>query len=86
MKRNTKLGIIEVTDKCVGCGQCISACPYGVITIDSTTRKAIKCDYCGGDPICVKRCPSNALVYIDAEKAAELRRITTASATGILKM
>lgn len=86
MKRDTKLGVIEITNKCSGCGRCILSCPYGVIVINPITRKAIKCDYCHGDPVCVKHCPFNALVYVDAEKAAELRRITCASVAGILRM
>jgi Fe-S-cluster-containing hydrogenase component 2 len=84
MKRNSKLGVIEITDRCNGCGQCIPSCPYGIITVNPNTRKALKCDCCQGDPECVKHCPFNALVYVDAEKGAELRRIISTSIAGIL--
>lgn len=44
-----KLKIVVVDEeKCTGCQACAGACPYGIITIDPTTKKAIKCDLCGG--------------------------------------
>jgi Fe-S-cluster-containing hydrogenase component 2 len=57
-------------EKCTGCGLCIPSCPIGILKVDPVTHVAIKCDLCGGDPECVKRCPEKALKYIDAEKAA----------------
>ena len=55
-------GIVVVdSEKCVGCGECVSACPYGMI--DVVGEIAVKCDLCGGDPTCVKECYPGALVY-----------------------
>ena len=31
------------------------------------THKAFKCDLCGGDPACVKSCPTGALEYVDMD-------------------
>lgn len=53
--------------KCNGCGECITACPYGMIEQDDE-KLAFKCDYCGGDPACVKECEPGALVYPEVEK------------------
>lgn len=53
--------------KCNGCGECVTACPYGMIEQDHE-KLAFKCDYCGGDPACVKECEPEALVYPEAEK------------------
>jgi len=50
---------------CVGCQKCIQHCIYDPprIFYNKTTKKAFKCDLCGGDPACVKACPSGALKY-----------------------
>ncbi|UCF91440.1 MAG: 4Fe-4S dicluster domain-containing protein [Desulfobacterales bacterium] len=62
-----KLKIVVVDeDKCTSCGACAGACPYGMITMDPITRKAIKCDLCGNDePACVAICPSRVLGALD---------------------
>lgn len=52
---------------CVGCKVCTIACPFGTINYNSATGKVIKCDLCGGDPECAKACPTDAIVYIDAD-------------------
>jgi len=41
-----------VDDKCVGCKLCTIVCPYGTMFYDTSTRKAFKCNLCGGDPAC----------------------------------
>lgn len=47
--------ILDV-DQCIGCKACTAACPYGAISFDKAAEKAVKCDLCGGDPLCVKVC------------------------------
>lgn len=52
------LGIVKINEElCRGCEACIEACPFHAIFMDSKTGKALKCDLCGGDPMCVKICP-----------------------------
>jgi anaerobic carbon-monoxide dehydrogenase iron sulfur subunit len=47
-------------EKCVVCGACIEACPIaGALHIFA--GELLKCDLCGGDPECVKYCPTSAL-------------------------
>lgn len=50
--------------KCTGCQTCVEACPWQMTSFDKETKKATKCDLCGGDPQCVKICPSGALSFV----------------------
>ena len=52
---------------CVGCKVCTIACPFGTVNYNQDTGKVIKCDLCGGDPECVKACPTVAITYVDAD-------------------
>ena len=49
---------------CGGLGNCQRACPFGMVNFFEDERKARKCDLCGGDPACVKQCPTTALRYV----------------------
>ena len=53
--------------RCVGCKVCTIACPFGTINYDQNTGKVTKCDLCGGEPACAEACPTDAIVYIDAD-------------------
>lgn len=43
-------------DKCVGCGQCIDACPGRIPHMHPTENYILICDLCKGNPQCVKVC------------------------------
>ena len=47
-------------DKCTLCEICITACPFGAIQLDPEGNP-LKCDLCGGDPLCVRHCPTRPL-------------------------
>ena len=73
--RNKKTGAVEIDkEKCTRCGYCILSCPYGMITFDPIDRHAVKCDLCGGQPECVRHCREEAILFMDADKAARYRR------------
>jgi len=66
-------------EKCTGCGNCVNVCPYGAVTVDPVTKKAIKCDLCGGNPECVKICPESVLQYLESNAASHYKRMTYAN-------
>ncbi len=56
-------------EKCIVCGACLEACPFpGSLRIFE--EELLKCDLCGGEPSCVKYCPTDALTLRE-EKPAE---------------
>ena len=68
LSKNIETGLVEFDkDKCIGCKQCIIACPWGSIKLNHMGKEIIKCDLCGGDPECVKVCHAKALEFDEVE-------------------
>lgn len=61
-------------EECIGCSACVDACPFGVATLHPESGLALICDLCDGDPACVKRCATGAIVYKDTGAGARARR------------
>lgn len=57
-----------VAGRCVGCKVCTIACPFGTVNYNQDSRIVQKCDLCGGDPECVKSCPTGAILFLDADQ------------------
>lgn len=55
-------------ENCVGCRMCVIACPVGGVYIDPEENVAVKCDLCGGDPLCARFCLPEAIVYIKKDR------------------
>lgn len=74
--RDEKAGVVLVDEKkCVGCGDCVGACPFGAIVVHPKEGIAIKCNLCGGDPQCVKYCFKGALELSNGElKSKKIRK------------
>lgn len=65
------LGVNQVDENlCIGCGECVLACPFGAIYIPTGEQIPISCDLCGGDPQCVHYCPFEVLKYKSDEAIA----------------
>ncbi|MFZ6686843.1 formate dehydrogenase subunit beta [Undibacterium sp. SXout11W] len=63
-------GIVDFQEEnCIGCGYCVSGCPFDVPRISKQDNRAYKCTLCsdrvavGQEPACVKSCPTGAIVF-----------------------
>ncbi|MDB6082307.1 MAG: Formate dehydrogenase beta subunit [Gammaproteobacteria bacterium] len=63
-------GIVDFQEEnCIGCGYCVTGCPFDVPRISKQDKKAYKCTLCsdrvavGLEPACVKTCPTGAIVF-----------------------
>jgi len=69
---STRDGAVLVDpQRCIGCGYCVQACPYGSRFINPRTHTADKCTWCyhrltkGLKTACVEICPVNARIIGD---------------------
>ena len=80
--KQTAEGIVQsaLGPRCIGCGNCVLACPFGVPRYVVAMDQMVKCDMCydrtaaGLKPMCATVCPSGALYYGPGEAVAENRR------------
>jgi formate dehydrogenase iron-sulfur subunit len=63
-------GIVDFHEEnCIGCGYCVTGCPFNVPRISQKDNKAYKCTLCsdrvavGQEPACVKTCPTGAIMF-----------------------
>jgi Fe-S-cluster-containing hydrogenase component 2 len=55
-------------DVCIGCRSCVAVCPFGAMGFNVKDKKVFKCDFCEGDPQCVRFCDVKAIEYVDANQ------------------
>lgn len=75
-------GVVQQADpsRCIGCKNCVYACPFGVPKFDSEARLMKKCNLCydrtvqGLQPWCAQACPTDALWYGTYEEFATQRQ------------
>jgi formate dehydrogenase iron-sulfur subunit len=71
-------GIVDFHEEnCIGCGYCITGCPFNIPRISKKDNKAYKCTLCsdrvavGQEPACVKTCPTGAIMFGTKEAMKE---------------
>jgi Fe-S-cluster-containing dehydrogenase component len=81
IKQNEE-GIVQsaLKPRCIGCSNCVIACPFGVPKYVAELDQMMKCDMCtdrtseGYAPMCASVCPSEALWYGSPEEFYATRR------------
>jgi Fe-S-cluster-containing dehydrogenase component len=75
-------GVVQsaLKPRCIGCSNCVLACPFGVPKMFSEFDLMMKCDMCydrtstGRKPMCASVCPSGALYYAPRDELERLRQ------------
>src|SRR5918992_1338899 len=84
-------GIVDFQqDQCIGCGYCITGCPFDVPKFNPQTRRVYKCTLCvdrvsvGLQPACVKACPTSCLQFGTKDAMLEVanKRVAQLQANG----
>jgi Fe-S-cluster-containing dehydrogenase component len=82
--KRTPDGVVQSARKprCIACGNCVVACPFGVPEVYADQQLMMKCDMCydrtsvGKKPMCATVCPSQALFYGTREEMERLRPLS----------
>ena len=72
-------GIVDFQqDQCIGCGYCMTGCPFNVPKFSQKTNRVYKCTLCvdrvsvGLQPACVKACPTSCLQFGTKEQMLQV--------------
>ena len=91
-------GTVQIDkSRCIGCGACVEACPYGARYVNpalvddvSSDGKADKCTYCmprveaGLIPACIQTCLTNARIFGDLDDPkSEVAKYVAKGAKGL---
>jgi Fe-S-cluster-containing dehydrogenase component len=80
--KQTPDGVVKssLKPRCIGCSNCVLACPFGVPKYFAEMDQMMKCDLCydrvsiGKKPMCATVCPSQALSFMSMQDFERTRR------------
>lgn len=80
--KQNEAGVVQssLKPRCIGCSNCVLACPFGVPKYIAQFDQMMKCDMCfdrtaeGLKPMCASVCPSEALWFGTAEEWSRSRQ------------
>jgi Fe-S-cluster-containing dehydrogenase component len=83
--KRTADGVVQSASqpRCIACGNCAIACPFGVPEVYEGRQIMMKCDMCydrssvGKKPMCATVCPSQALFFGTLDEIEQLRPLST---------
>jgi len=87
-------GIVDFQqDQCIGCGYCMTGCPFNVPKFSPKTKRVYKCTMCvdrvsvGLQPACVKACPTSCLQFGTKEQMLQVAntRVEQLKANGFMQ-
>ena len=79
--KKTPDGVVQssLKPRCIGCSNCVIACPFGVPKYFGEIDQMMKCDLCydrtstGRKPMCATVCPSQAITFAPIEEIERSR-------------
>jgi len=83
ISRNEQGIVLIDNDLCIGCRECLEACPFGAMQFEDNQEIAVKCNLCfhrlvdDKRPACMEICPTGC-IYLGAKKcvAAQFEKTT----------
>ncbi len=75
--KNEKGVVLINEDECIGCQECVEACPFGAMQFNEETDFAVKCDICidrdegDGKTACSKACPTQCIFVGESKELSK---------------
>ena len=80
ISKDSQTGVVRIDpEACTNCATCRKVCPFAGPVFSAIENKVVLCDHCGGEPICVSVCPTDALHYRDCPPGAVDERLSAMS-------
>ncbi len=77
--RNDQGIVLIDPELCIGCKECVEACPFGAMQFDEAREAAVKCDLCADRleqreaPACTLVCPTGCIFWGSMKEFSDKR-------------